>query len=352
MERIKWFFIVGLLVFITDWLIINPCLLTFSSYSHDDLMGWMPKQDFSRKFVQRDAAGKKYDAFFSLDHHRFRVYGKPGTRQTKILFVGDSYTGDPYTGNREMYFSVVKSALREKYHQDVEIFAAGGGGYGTLQEYLLIKNQIPAIMPDIFVLQFCSNDFYNNLLEWESQGIVRSQSNLRPYYSAKSGELYYADSPFARVYRVLYKHSFLFRCTDTVLQGLQFKYYGDYFKQLPPLEKARLEKHSCDVTKKLLSLMKQSFGKDVKLFLIIDSTNDKHLDELQINIAKESGFIPLTSPTREVTKMENQGALVRHADGAHLNVLGNRIFGEAVASELVEDLNKQPSSSNGTDTTP
>jgi lysophospholipase L1-like esterase len=341
MKKIKCFFLVAMLVLLTDWLIISPCALMFSAYSHDETMGWMPKQDFSRNYVQRDSAGNKYNALFSLDHNRFRVYGNPATRKTKILFVGDSFTGDPYTGNNEMYFSVVKSALHEKYNMDVEIFAAGGGGYGTLQEYLLIKKQIQIIKPDIFVLQFSDNDFYNNLLEWESQGIVRSQCFLRPYFSATTGEIYHASTPGARLYRILYKKSFFFRRIDTVLQGLQYKYYGDYFNKLTPLEKEKFERGSYAVTKKMLLMLKQDFNQNAKLFIIIDSTEDKHLEELQVNLANESGYIPLLSPTRNVSTLEGKGAVVRHADGGHLNILGNKIFGEGTASELFEHLSRQ-----------
>ena len=39
---------------------------------------------------------------------------------------------------------------------------AGGGGYGTLQQYLLLKKYFNKINPDIIIHQFCENDFEIN----------------------------------------------------------------------------------------------------------------------------------------------------------------------------------------------
>lgn len=330
-------------VLLADVLYFNPKDQKLSPYTVDKILGWAPKQDFSRNFPQKDSAGNRYNALFSLDHHRFRSYGNPATGKTKILFLGDSFTGDPFTGNKEMYFSVVKSALLEKYHKDVEIFAIGGGGYGTLQEYLMVKEQINIIKPDIFVLQFSDNDFMNNLLEWEAQGIVRNQCFYRPYYSGKTGEIHYSSSPFARCYRLLYNNSYFFRRTDIILQRLQFKYYGDYSRKLTPSKIKKFETDSYDVTKRILLLLKNGFNNDAKLLMMVDLTDDNHMNDLQVMLAKESGFTPLLFPTLNVNRFEaeNKGVILRHADGGHLNILGNKILGEGLASELFNEMNKQ-----------
>lgn len=342
MTRSVWFSVAAMLMFTTllvvmaDLLYFNPRDQRLSPYDYDETMGWLPKNNFSRNIPQKDAAGNKYNAFLSYDRHRFRAYGDPATRKTKILFLGDSYTGDPFTGNKEMYFSVVKSALREKFNKDVELFAVGGGGYGTLQEYLLVKEQLKIIKPDIFVLQFSDNDFMNNLREWESQGIVRNQTFYRPYYSTKSGTIQYSTSPFVRCYKFLYNNSYFFRRTDIIMQRLQYKFYGDYSRTFAPQDLERLEKDSYDVTRQILLLLKNEFSKDAQLFIMIDVTNDKKIDELQVKLAKEAGYIPLLFPMRNLNKFEaeNKNAVLRHADGGHLNILGNRILGEGLAEEL------------------
>ena len=47
---------------------------------------------------------------------------------------------------------------------------------------LALQKEIKDILnPDLIILQFCSNDFYNNSYEWESSGITRNQYVRRPY---------------------------------------------------------------------------------------------------------------------------------------------------------------------------
>lgn len=349
MNRKMWLLLVAIFmvmatsVVLVDILYFNPRDQRLSPYTYDETLGWIPKRDFSRNFPQKDSAGNKYDAFLSLDHHRFRAYGDPASRSTKILFLGDSYTGDPFTGNNEMYFSVVKSALHEKHNKDVEIFAAGGGGYGTLQEYLLIKDQIKGINPDVLVLQFSDNDFINNLFDWESPGIVRNQIFYRPYYSSKAGKYFYSSSPYASCYKFAYRNSYFFRRLDLIFQRLQYKYYDGYSREFTPAELKMFHQDSYEITKKLLALLRSACPKETKLFIMLDPTDDMPLNALQATLAKESGYIPLLFPVDNLNKYEiaHKAVILRHADGGHLNILGNKILGEGLAAELFDHLNRQ-----------
>lgn len=350
MNRKMWFCLFGIYMFFAvcvisvDVLYFNPRDLKLSPYEYDKTVGWLPKRDFSRNIPQRDAAGNKYNAFLSYDHHRFRAYGDPAARKTKILFLGDSYTGDPFTSNSEMYFSVVKSALREKYNKDVEIFAIGGGGYGTLQEYLLVREQIKVINPDVFVLQFSDNDFINNLLDWESNWIVRNQCFYRPYYSINTSKILYSPSPYARCYKFANNNSYFFRRLDLIFQRLQYKYYGDYTnRKFTPEEMKKFQADSYNVTKKLLALLKREFSEKTKVFIMLDPTEDNALNGLQEKLAKEAGYIPLSFPVVNLNKYEagHKDAVLRHADGGHLNIPGNKILGEGLAEDLFSHLNWQ-----------
>ncbi len=337
----KWIWVIAGLISIVlaDVLILSPIHMKFPCYVPDDLLGWAPKHDFAREFSQKDSAGNTYKASFSLDHNGFRAYGDPASRHIKILFLGDSYTGDPYAGNNEMYFSVVKSTLHDKYQMDVDIFAAGGGGYGTLQEYLFIKQYISKIKPDIFVLQFCDNDFENNSSEYEEHHIVRNQKYLRPYYSLESGSLYYADTFTARSYRFLYKRSFIFRGLDAILRRLQYRYYGDY-STLTVQEHHQYLLKAYPVTLKLLLLLKNELG-NAKVYAFMPPPYDRPFENESLSVLRESGFTPLLSPMHAIEKALNKGEIVLNADGGHYNNLGNRIMGEALARDLFEHLKKR-----------
>ena len=63
----------------------------------------------------------------------------------------------------------MKKKLENELNIKINIFASGGGGYSSTQEYLAFKQAIQSVKPDFLILQFCINDFQNNLLEWEKK---------------------------------------------------------------------------------------------------------------------------------------------------------------------------------------
>ncbi len=125
-------------------------------YDFDGQLGWQPKRNFSYNNVHTDVSGTPYDVSISTDENGFTTWGNPGSDRTKILFIGDSYTGGPHVSDDDAYFGQVKEQV------DAEVFSAGAAGYSTLQELMLLQEFVDEIDPDIFVLQFCTNDFDNS----------------------------------------------------------------------------------------------------------------------------------------------------------------------------------------------
>lgn len=111
------------------------------------------------------------------------VTGDVLTKKFKIFFLGDSFTDGCGVKTENIYFSIIKKNL------DVEVFAYGGRGYGTLQEYLVIDRYIDRINPDLIVLQVCANDFINNTWALESTSYLNNNDILRPYY--ENGKIQY-----------------------------------------------------------------------------------------------------------------------------------------------------------------
>ena len=58
------------------------------------------------------------------------------------------------------------SAQLEKLEVDVEAMNAGVGGYGTVQEYLYLKNEGLKLRPDLVLLMFYDNDLSDNCLSY------------------------------------------------------------------------------------------------------------------------------------------------------------------------------------------
>ena len=63
-------------------------------------------------------------------------------------------------------------------------------------------------------------------------------------------------------------------------------------------------------------------------------TEDDEATQIWKDIAIDSGFLVLETPSRAFEAAEENKQTVRHADGGHLNILGNKITGEELAAQL------------------
>lgn len=168
-------------------------------YVHDPFLGWKPALNHALAEQHSGPTGRVYPVKLSYNEHGFRWWGYPDSVRQKILFIGDSYTGDPNVSDEDAYFGIVAANL------PVEVFAYGSGGYGTLQEMLVLEQFAELIATDIFVLQYCGNDITNNSMYLEGRAIARNQKHVRPYF--EGGKIIYREGVFGDVYRFLYTHS-------------------------------------------------------------------------------------------------------------------------------------------------
>ena len=69
------------------------------------------------------------------------------------------------------------------------MFAYGTGGYGTLQEYLVLDEVIDEIQPTMILWQFCTNDFINNDHDLEVASTLNNNGWIRPYWEKGQAQL-------------------------------------------------------------------------------------------------------------------------------------------------------------------
>lgn len=312
-------------------------------YEYDLTLGWRPKSNYAAQIPVTDQSGAMYLADYSTNEYGFRIFGAPESKRKKILFVGDSWTGDPNTSDEDAYFGVVGKKL------PVEIFAIGGGGYGTLQELMLVRKYASLIKPDILVLQYCDNDLRNNSYFLEGPSITRNQKNFRPYWVG--GKIDYRvapDSLYVRLHRV----SRLIRTLDGLLATAQYRYYGGYYpppyqaydglvpaiSQIQRKEIAAHRREAVEVTQFLMEEMKKAVPPTTKLVTFSASSDDPKELRIWLNLADSTGFRAYPSVSMQVEQAEKQGQTVRMRDGAHWNRLGNRIAGEELSKLLYRDI--------------
>ena len=125
-----------------------------------------------------------------------------------------------------MYYSYIKEELEKKGHF-FNWYVAGGGGYGTLQQYLLLKNILMKLTLTIIIHQFCENDFENNSQQIEKNSILYNQYYFRPYLL--NNKIVYDNSYKGKIYKFFYQKSYLFKRIDKILTNYKYKNNNGYF---------------------------------------------------------------------------------------------------------------------------
>lgn len=291
-------------------------------YEPDPVLGWRPKADLTATYDVPDAGGEHQRIEHVTVQHGFRVFGDTSGARPRVLFVGDSFTADPATTRTEAFFAVATRPL------PIETFAIGGGGYGTLQELLLLEPLLPIVRPDVLVLQYCTNDLEDNSFDAESRlSHVRNMKNLRPYQVGDA--MVYRMSPH-HPYRLLHEHSRLFRKLDVELMNLQYRLWEPARRRLTPEERA----HSAEITTRLMTRLAAAVPAATHKLSISCNTADRDDKALWQDMARRAGFEPLASVSEAVEAAERGGSSVRLRDGFHWNRLGHRLAGEELGRQL------------------
>lgn len=141
------------------------------SYITEDV-GWRSSADLSFSYDRKNYG--KID--YSSTRDGFRSYGDINSQSRKVLVVGDSFTQAYHVSDGKPYYDQLGDLAK------AEIFAIAAGGYGTLQQSMMITEYGPEISPDIVIWQFTGNDFINNDWFLESQSNENSSHMRRPFW--------------------------------------------------------------------------------------------------------------------------------------------------------------------------
>jgi len=319
-----------------------------SQYQLDPELGWTLKPNFMRNLKQLSLDGKSYPVSFSTNENGLRTHGDLRSATTKILVLGDSHTAENYVSNKDMWYSIMADRLNAAQGllgKEYFVWAGGGGGWGSYQELLLLRRLLKQVRPDIFVLQFCENDFVNNHKQWESMSIVRSQKYRRPYLGSMEIPSFSDDwsSTFWR--NSVLGASRTFNFFDILTQIVQSKYYGGFGPALDKEVQARYKRESIAITQIIINQMRTELG-STPAYMVTCSANETNND--WISIARAAGFIPLPQGfdvlhsyvQQDIASMlqkksfDSKGSVL-HADGGHLNSRGNYEYGVATADALI-----------------
>src|SRR5690242_20425941 len=144
------------------------------SYRHDAELGWAPIPNSTSTVTNARTIHVQHNSL-GLRDQEFLADGRP-----TIMFLGDSLVWGLDAEADERFSELLKPRL-----PDYRIVPAGVSGYGTDQEYLLLKRLWPTLKPVIVVLIFCTqNDREDNATN------IRYEGYHKPYFTvAPDGEL-------------------------------------------------------------------------------------------------------------------------------------------------------------------
>ena len=303
-------------------------------YQSDPELGWTPVPNINVKNMPViDQDGTTYRVNFSTNPLGLRYSEsdwlvQPVRGSSKILVLGDSFTGDAYTSDSEAWFAFLNADLR------APVYAFGIGGSGTYQQFLVLEKLLPQVNPDIIILQACTNDIDNNDPAQIFTGI-RNQEMRRPFLS-HDGYPFYAEGLYPSLYRLLFANSQLFAYIDNQLakRGVSLPFENNRTQVRAQLT---LNFHGGDakgITQAALNMFAQKAKKhnpNVLLYAVLCASDEKNLWP---RLLTNSGFTYLSAPLQAVESAEESGVKVRINDGAHWNRQGNAIFGRELSKIL------------------
>jgi len=259
----------------------------------------------------------------------FRRRGDINTKKIKMFVLGDSFTQMQWVGNGEEWY-----AYLEKAFGNLELFVYGGGGYGTLQEYLILDDFIDKIKPDIILWQFSENDYVNNVFESDRALYPFNNFGVRPYLEA--GEIVYR---MPMQYETLRKYSAV---ADRFLRkhDVELKAKQRELKMLPPDEYNKIKEEQkrkfdqirnnhrnqqLETTQEIFSLVKKRAG-DTPVYLFSTS----YVDEDTRSICNRTDIVCIEGIGDVVLDEIEKGVELKVVNNGHWNKAGNALAGQAL----------------------
>jgi hypothetical protein len=249
----------------------------------------------------------------------------------RILFLGDSTTHAHEVSTGAAYYDMVETLGKGRY----SVWAAGVGGYGSLQEHLLLLKIYDDIQPEIIIWQLDYNDVTDNVYELD-RASLSSPMRLRPYLDPSSGQLSFRD-PGLLPFTVSHGARFLL----SQLAGLDIRFHLGVIPRierwLRPLDGQRemLEQQGLDVLDRVVGETRRRFplSRVIGLALMGDMGEDRAFEE----IFRRHGAAYWPNFTAQVRKATSEPTDCRPWD-RHWNHTGNRIAGSLIAESLKEEL--------------
>jgi hypothetical protein len=300
---------------------LNPIAL-------DPRLGWCSASNYRFDGPRKNLDGSTYSAHVTFTPDGFRLYGDVAAIRPRIFVIGDSYTQAVQVSDDDTYYTWLGKAL------GAQMFVYGAGGFGTLQEKMILDQYFGAIRPDLVVWQYCSNDFINNSFELERASYLNNNHLVRPYLMGDTivYALPAADPLGLRTFWGM--HSRVAYALLTRWDALEAERHAPESVEVS-MERLGLEhpgfRRSADTTTRLMrNVVARAGGRPVVAFSC-DATEPYTSALAMVSSASGVQFWP--DVAKAVDAAEAAGRVVRATDN-HWNPLGHRIVAQALAPHV------------------
>jgi hypothetical protein len=300
--------------------------------SVDPDLGWRPRENYRFDGKKRSSDGTNYAVTITQDAAGFRMFGDLTSGKPRVLVIGDSDTHAIEASDNKTYYAILKQLL------DVEVFAYGARGYGSLQELMILDKYYDLIQPDLVVWQYSIDDFIDNSPDLKPASTLEHRGMFRPYWM--DGKIVHISSKSDRQ-----KLRLLCRFCHAVTNRLD-KLAGDRRQTAETEASQDKSAHSAflksvEITDAITE-MAANRAHPAPVFAFVtgtaDSSHGPQYEEALAAICRRHNITFLDQIENAVVTAEKNGAAVRAADQQHWNELGHSIAGEALANSLREIL--------------
>lgn len=272
------------------------------------------KDNYREVVVQHHANGFKR---WPIDH---------GSK-TRVLVIGDSFTEMDYVSNGEEWY-----AYLEREFPEIAFYVFGAGGYGTLQEYMVLDEYFDEIVPQAVIWQFCRNDFGNNYYDLDRQDYPLNIHTYRPYW--ENGSIVYKlPLPFANLRKISFTADRLLKLYDDKRRIWAQEDIAAYLNKKAEHDKMSIqglinsvldvERKAIEVTRELAREIRLRVG-DIPVYFFNACGS---FDEDTLSVCEAGGFQCQDFIYEYMQSLADKGIQVVIENDGHWNLAGNEYAG-------------------------
>ncbi len=302
----------------------------------DQDLGWKATEHYQEALVEKTKNGTLYPVRRSQVQYGFRSFGEVTSRRLKMLVIGDSFTHATAVSDDRTYHALLSKLL------DIEVFAYGAGGYGTLQEFLILDRYVDTIQPDVILWQYCINDFINNDNELERLSSINNNGWVRPYWRNGTIQILSPKESSLQVRDWINRHSrFLYFVVTRLdrLRAVNTRETVEVDIEAEGMRHAGFVR-AVAVTDDLMGRVRARVGS--RPIMAFDCAEAEPYNQAFRDISAHHRIAYWDDVARSVQAADARGEDVFAADGSHWNERGHDLAAQALAKHLRADLPPTP----------